>query len=239
MDRVRTRSCKFTMIGLASFFGEHVMCVLIIEGKLSNGSIESGVDITINPDGKVTDEDFIVRNSGAGKYFLGGPECLYRGKKIPALVRWYESVSITDDILVYMLKTLDQLEVIPRDENVKPLILLDGHQSRQLPFLKYVNDPEDHWIACIGLPYGTALWQVGDSKEQNGSFNMAMTREKRKLLELKDSVGLQNDGIIDTDLMPLINRAWVESFARVDKNRNAISNRGWNPLKRHSYLIQS
>ena len=49
--KASTQSCKFTMIGLTSFSGEPVMCVLIIEGKLPNGSIESGVDITINPDG--------------------------------------------------------------------------------------------------------------------------------------------------------------------------------------------
>jgi len=101
-----------------------------------------------------------------------------------------------------------------------------------MPFLKYVNTPEDHWIACIGVPYGTALWQVGDSKEQNGSFNMAITKSKQNLLELKDSMGLQNDGMVDTDLMPLINEAWEKSFARVDKNRNAIADRGWNPLNK-------
>ena len=126
-----------------------------------------------------------------------------------------------------MLKTLDQLKVIPRDANVKAFILLDGHQSRlELPFLTYINDPEDHWIVCIGVPYGTILRQVGESKEQNGSFNMAMTTEKQKLLELKNSLGLQNDGIVDTNLMPIINRAWAKSFARVDKNKNAISDRG-------------
>ena len=115
------------MIGLTSFSGEPVICVLIIEGKLPNGSIESRVDIIINPDVQVTDEDFITRNSGAGKCFPSGLERLYRGKKVPALVRWHESASVTSDILVDMLKTLDQPEVIPRDENAKPLILLDGH----------------------------------------------------------------------------------------------------------------
>ena len=43
---------------------------------------------------------------------------------------------------------------------------------------------------------------------------------------------MQNDGIIDTDLMSLINRAWEKSFARVDKNKNATSERGWNPLNK-------
>ena len=139
-----------------------------------------------------------------------------------------------------MLKSLDKLELIPRKEGVKPFILLNGHQSRlELPFLRYVNDPDNHWIACIGVPYGTALWQVGDSKEQNGSFNMAMTREKQNLLEFKDTIGSQNDGIKDTDFMPLVNRAWAKSFARIDKNRNAISDRGWNPLNKALLLEPS
>ena len=123
---------------------------------------------------------------------------------------------------------------------MKSFILLDGHRSRlEMPFLRYVNHPEDHWVACIGVPYGTALWQVGDSKEQNGSFNMAMTKEKQNLLEVKDTLGLMNDGILDTDLMPLINKAWERSFARVDKNKNAISDRGWNPLNRALLLDPS
>lgn len=45
-----------------------------------------------------------------------------------------------------------------QDPSIKPFIFLDGHSSRlKLPFLKYNNDPKDHWVACIGVPYGTAL----------------------------------------------------------------------------------
>ena len=95
-----------------------------------------------------------------------------------------------------------------------------------MSFLKYVNTPKDHWVDCIGVPYGTALWQVGDSKEQNSSFNMTVTKAKQNLFELKDSIGLQNDGIKETDLMPLINEAWEKSFAHVDKNWNVIADRG-------------
>jgi len=231
--KASTRNRKFTLIGLTSFTGKPIMCVIIIEGKLPNGSIEAGVDIRIQPNGKSTDKDFIFNNSGKGKHFPGGPECVYRGKTVPALARWHESASITSEILVDMLKTIDEMELINRNNDAKPLVLLDGHRSRlELPFLKYVNTPQDHWIACIGVPYGTALWQVGDSKEQNGSFNMAITKAKQNLLELKDSIGLQNDGMVDTDLMPLINEAWEKSFARVDKNRNAIADRGWNPLNK-------
>ena len=119
------------------------------------------------------------------------------------------------------------------NNDVKPVILLDGHRKRlELPFLKYVNTPEDHWIACIGVPYVDVLWQVGDSKEQNGSFKMAIAKAKQNLLELKESISHQNDGMVDTDLMSLINEAWENCFALVDKNRNAIADRGWNPLNK-------
>ena len=85
-----------------------------------------------------------------------------------------------------MLKTLDFYNLFPCIDGVKPFLLLDGHWSRlELPFLQYINNPADHWIVCIGVPYGTSLWQVGDSTEQNGSFNMSITKGKQILLEKK------------------------------------------------------
>ena len=76
--------------------------------------------------------------------------------------------------------------MLPRTPGVLPFTMLDGHGSRlELPFLKYINNKTTEWCVCLGVPYGTAYWQVGDSKEQNGSFNMAMTDAKRNLLDLK------------------------------------------------------
>ena len=73
---------------------------------------------------------------------------------------------------------------------------------------------------------------MGDSKEQNGSFNIAITQAKQDLLETKDALGLYDEGIVDTDLMPIINSAWKRSLGRFDKNRNAICDRGWFPLNK-------
>ena len=73
---------------------------------------------------------------------------------------------------------------------------------------------------------------MGDSKEQNGSFNIAITQAKQDLLETKDTLGLYDEGIVDTDLMPIINSAWKQSFGRVDKNRNAISDQSRYPLNK-------
>ena len=221
---------RFTLIGLTALDGQPVMCVLILKGNRRNLSVETGIDITVIPDGQEDNNSFFFVNTGPGKYFPGPPTCTFRGKEIPALVRWNESGSITSQILVEMLQTLDMLGVIPREENIKPFLLLDGHGSRlEVPFLQYINTPTDHWVVCIGVPYGTALWQVGDSKEQNGSFNIAMNQAKQDLLSYKEEKCMEGT-LLPTDLMPLINKAWSKSFARVDKNKKAIAERGWNPL---------
>ena len=48
--------------------------------------------------------------------------------------------------------------------------MLDGHGSKMgLPFLCYINDPVNIWIACIGVPYETSLWKVSDAAEKNGT----------------------------------------------------------------------
>ena len=52
---------------------------------------------------------------------------------------------------------------------MKPLLLLDGHVSQwELSFLQYVNKKKTEWAVCIGVPYGTSLWQVGDSSQKMG-----------------------------------------------------------------------
>ena len=104
-------------------------------------------------------DTYVFKNSDPGKCFPGPPSCIFRGRDIPELVRWNESGLITPGILVEALTTLDVLNVIPRNDNLKPFLLLDGHGSRlEMPFLQYINNPEDHWVVCLGVPYGIALW---------------------------------------------------------------------------------
>ena len=87
----------------------------------------------------------------------------------------------------------------------------------KVPFLENINTPTDHWVVCLGVPYDTALWQVGDSKEQNGSFNIAMTKAKQDLLDFKMRKMAPEVCSKPTDLMPLINKAWNASFAQKAK----------------------
>ena len=91
---------------------------------------------------------------------------------------------MTSDILTTIVKTLDELDIFDRSTGKNPFMLLDGHGSRLgLPFLSYINNPLHLWFACIGVPYGTSLWQVGDSKQQNGSYKMALSRIKKEIID--------------------------------------------------------
>ena len=60
-----------------------------------------------------------------------------------------------------------------------------------------------------------------------------MYKAKKEMLEIKDELGMHDDGLLDTNLMPLINTAWQQSFARRVKNLNALADRGWNPLNKN------
>jgi len=90
-----------------------------------------------------------------------------------------------------MLKAIDRIGVFDRSTGLSPFLLLDGHGSRfELSFLEYINDANHKWWVCLGLPYGTSIWQVGDSTEQNGCYKMALIDEKMKLVTQKNDAGL-------------------------------------------------
>jgi hypothetical protein len=70
---------------------------------------------------------------------------------------------------------------------------------------------------CVGLPYGTSYWQVGDSTEQNGCFKMSMTKAKQELVQKKYDCGL-NFEINKEDVVGLVKQAWINSFAHTKTN---------------------
>jgi len=172
----------------------------------------------------------IEENSyGSDKYYPYGPTCNVSGKTVPTFVTCSESGSITSQILMDTLRHIDTCLEWDRTE-ATPFLLLDGHGSRfELPFLDYVNSPETKWTVCIGVPYGTNLWQVGDSTQQNGAYKSRLTLEKQILLEKKQKLRLDFK-IERHDVVGLVQRAWEHSFDWVDSNKKAIAERGWNPL---------
>jgi len=125
---------------------------------------------------------------------------------------------------------MDKQNLFDRSDGISPFLLLDGHGSRfELPFLEYILDDAHKWKVCIGVPYGTSYWQVGDSTEQNGCFKMAIAKAKREPVDKKENAGLLGT-IEKTDIVSLVSQAWNASFTRVDNNKKAVAERGWGPL---------
>jgi hypothetical protein len=225
-----TSDAHFTVLGFTAATGEPVMCAIIFAAGEMTQELQLGVDIRAP---MVEGDDSIRGNYGPGKRYPGAPTCQFRGKTVPPFVCCSPKGGITSELLKAMLERMDSLDLFPRtDGGPLPFLLLDGHGSRfQLPFMRYIQDVEHEWKVCIGVPNGTAHWQVGDSAEQNGSWKMATTRDKRKLSQFRISMGMQVN-IRPSDIVPIVNNAWQQSFARVPTNKRAISRRGWHPLNR-------
>ena len=239
-QKINTKDKHYTVLGLTALTGEPVMCIVIFAGNKEHAIVETGLDLSAPTIGSPNDADFVEKNSGKGKRFPGGPTCQFKGKTIPCLCRWSKKGSITAEILRAILATLDHLKVYDRSTGAKPFLLLDGHRSRlEYSFLEYVCNPDHEWVICIGVPYGTAVWQVGDSPEQNGSFNMASVVRKREIVNEQDKYMCDRPTISAHDIIGIINYAWSKSFARVDSNKKAIAERGWFPYNRNLMLDPS
>ena len=95
------------------------------------------------------------------------------------MVHWSENGTITCDILNDIFRTLGIYDLSLNQPGLTPFTFMDAHGRRiEFPFLEYVNKPENKLACCIVVPYGTSLWQVGDLKEQNGSYKIVSVRIK-------------------------------------------------------------
>jgi hypothetical protein len=209
-ERATTNDTHFTVLGFTAATGEPIMCAIIVEGKTIKPEVVTGLDVFATKIGDEKDPAFIANNTGSGKMYPYGPSCVFKGKEVPCMVCNTESGSITSDLLVTFLQKLDELELFPRENGLKPFLLLDGHESRlELPFLQYVNDDDHRWIVCIGVPYGTSYWQVGDSSEQNGSYKMALTKSKRELVMKNQRSCFKNPRIKTYEIVMIVNMAKI------------------------------
>jgi hypothetical protein len=103
------------------------------------------------------------------------------------------------------------------------------HGSRfELPFVEYIHGDRE-WEVCIGVAYGTSLWQVGGSKQQNSQYKDRSKEGKENLLTIKTKHGLRFT-IIKQDIIWIVCYAWEKSFAPAETNKHAIAERGWGPL---------
>jgi hypothetical protein len=221
-------------MGFTAATGEPVLCVVIFKSENEQSiplSWVSGLDITkLFCKDNEEDNDNIRSMTGKGKVYPFGPECVFRGKVVPCLTEWSKHGGINSTILTNCLRHTDALDLFERSNNLKPFVLLDGHSSRfDLEVVNYIRDEEHPWSVCIGLPYGTHIWQVGDSPQQNQCFKFHQKIMKDIIMREKKTNGIPAV-FAPTDIIPIINYAWDRSFARCESNKTAIVERGWNPL---------
>ena len=234
-----TKTGHFTSLGVTSLDGSPIMCVVIIKGKKREVLVESGIewdklnDIDDTHMQEKSDYVFFEDNFGDDKLFPGGPTCTFKGKQVPAFITFTESGGIDGYTLTTIFKKLDALDLYTEDRKngLIPFALLDGHQSRfDLDFLRYINEDYTRWNVCIGVPYGTALWQVGDRSQQNGTFKMSLSVEKKALFENRLNTFQHDLHLMRTDILPLICKSWPKGFGNVENNQKAIALCGWVPF---------
>ena len=222
----------FTVLCFSSGNGDPLMCAIIMKSNKDISHMPKvwklGIDRRKEYFEGETDYELFEKNFGDEKAMPGGPKCFVNGKYVPCFVGCSPKASITSQLLAQMLTQLDSLNVLERSENVQPFLLLDGHHSRmQLPFLEYINNINNRWTVCIGVPYGTHIWQVADSSQQNGIFKLELSKAKELYLSQQPS---SKKRFLPTDIIPLVNMAWGKSFANAKNCQKAIRERGWGPL---------
>ena len=177
----------FTILPFTSGSGEAVCCALIFQHKGEEVPMiwKSVIDITVeNPVCNEKEELDLELNVCESQYYPGGPKCIFRGKEVDCLTFASESGGITGAILVKILEYFDKIELFKRYPGGPiPMLIVDGHQSRLDPrFVTYINDKTHEWRVCLGVPYATVLWQVGDASEQNGKFKIEWTKVKEWIM---------------------------------------------------------
>ena len=226
---------RFTLLPVSNSLGQPVICVLIYQSKdgILPDNMMTGIDIHVTPEPADDDDEFVVKNSGPGKYLPGGPRCNINGIEIPCYVSCSPHGGITSEMLADIFRCLDRLNVYPRGEGIpNPCLLLDGHGSRfEEPFYEYIMDKEHTWGCFVGVPFGTGHWQVGDATQCNGTFKNAFTKAKEELVERRKALSLPVK-FQASDIIPMLNKAWASSFGDPSMTMKALSDRGWNPLNR-------
>ena len=227
-----TTDLHFTVLPFITGTGEALLCGIILQSDKDICDVKvkwkTGIDITKVKGSSESTVDVFEANLEEDGAMSGGPKCRINGVDVPCFVCTSPKNSITTELLIKMLDYIDTLGVYERHPNDYPFLMLDGHHSRTcFEFTDYVNTPIHKWGACIGVPYGTHIWQVADSSELNGCFKIALNREKMAYIKHR---GVNERTFKQTDIVPLVNKAWKKSFARKDIAKKAIVDRGWSVL---------
>ena len=138
------------------------------------------------------------------------------------MVRWSQSRSITSKILRDTLAIIDHYQVMDRTFG-------------RLSFLEYITNADHKWMVCIGVSFRTSLWQVTDSKEQNSSYKIAMSKTKSEILKETIIYGSSKTFslLISFLTSTMLSMNHLQEF---EINKKASAERGWGYLN-FNFLI--
>jgi hypothetical protein len=231
----------FTILGFTAANGHPTMCAIIFTAsKLKvtdvtgfNPLSEDAQDVC-GDEMKALQEEMNAmkdeQSNGADRMFPFGPTCTFNDVTVPMFVTCSKNGSITSQLLTSRLAKMDDHSLFDRSAGINTILLCDGHGSRfEEPFLEYTLESDMPCTCCIGVPYGTSVWQVGDTPDQNGTFEIESEKAKADTVRRKIRAGLPAT-LEHSDIVRIVNIAWQKSFARVDTNLKAIAERGWGGL---------
>ena len=232
---VGTNDCHFTVVPTSNLDGRLVMLTVIFPGKKLKDSWCIGIDVFANFN---DDEKFYADNFGPGKRYPGLELLDENGNKLPTCFGASPNACMTGEILTKMFERMDKLGITKRgtDENgnpIVPCIIIDGHPSRMnADFLTYINEEPTRYVAVVGCPYGTGMWQLHDDKAQNGNFKTMLRLAKKKMYDKKRLAGLPIK-IRPDEIVIVVKDAVENSFMNVENTLSALSRRGIYPFNRN------
>jgi hypothetical protein len=231
----------FTVLGFTAATGDPVMYAIIIAASKLKVTDVTGYN-PLSVDARDVSSDDMKQleaeiqsikdehRNGVDQMFPFGPTCTFLGVEVPTFATCSKNGSITIQLLTNMLQTMDKLCLFDRSDGTNPCLLCDGHGSQfKEPFLTYTLESSTPWGFCIGVPYGTSLWQVGDIEEQNGTFNVECKKSKADTVTAKILVGLPAT-LERSDIVRIFHVTWMKLLVRVETNKRAIAACGWGPL---------
>jgi hypothetical protein len=184
------KDSHFTVLGFTAADRRAIMCAIIIAAsKLKVTDVTGFNPLSMDAEDMSSDEMKVLEaeieqmkdehSKDVDRMFTFGPTCTFNGIELPTFVTCSKNDSIKSQLLPSMLRKMDQLEVFDCSDGVHPFLICDGHRSRfEEAFLEYTLESDRPRTCCIGIPYGTSMWQVGDSTEQNGKFKIECEKVK-------------------------------------------------------------
>jgi hypothetical protein len=227
----------FTVLGFTVADGRAVMFAISIAASKLKVTDVAGFNPSSKDAEEVSSDDMKVledeieqmkdeHSNDVDRMFPFEPKCSFNVTEVPTFITCSKNGSITSQLLTNMLCKMDDLELFDRSDVVNPFLLCEGHDSCcEEPFLEYTLEGKRPWTCCIGVPYGTSMWQVDASTEQNGTFKVESKKANTATAMRKIRAGLPPT-LEWTAIFRIVNVAWQSLLPGLQPTREPLLHKG-------------